>query len=163
MQLLDWSAAFSLLSFPQACWKLHMGDGKGARGSNAPLAAPKGWTQDGSWRHPLQATVSTLCFFISEATCTKRSHAQLLFLDWQCKNGFCVFFKSQTYTFFIYLTEMSRNCITKNVLTIMKSANSCCGSSCLRWRCTTTLRKREQVMLTCFWHEIVNFLLHAVQ
>lgn len=47
-------------------------------------------------------------------------------------NGFCVFFRSQTYTFFIYLTEMSRNCIAENVLTIMKSANSCCGSRCLR-------------------------------
>lgn len=82
-------------------------------------------------RRLVAAAISTLRFSSLKpcaAACSRHVQKSSAKVKWL----FCLFEVKYIYIFFVYLTQMSNNGINENVLAITKSANSCCGSSCLR-------------------------------
>lgn len=155
MWLLHQWVAFSLLLSPLAC-RSYTGDV--ARGQRSVRKLMAHW-REGLPRDPVTTAVSTAC---STQRLSQRPHSytQLSCVDRQCKDEMLFPSFWVLKYIFIYL-KMSNKRIIENVLMIAKSANQpSWWASLLAMR---TSWRHEKAIFYCFWHEIANSLLHAVQ
>lgn len=83
---------------------------------------------------------------ISPSSFTVIPHSLVAFLryafqNWQCKDEMVFLFEIADIYIFLFSFEWKNNNFILLIMfsAITKSANSWCGSSCLQWRCMTTL------------------------